>query len=512
MRKHKAEEDIKNALLLPKALQNKFFDDKRREGVYDYNLQLMSKQEDEDKISFMRERNPKYEDQVRMCSGCKSFLSNKSYYKHRQNCANLNAEAMNPKLLITTPLHKDANFTAEILNRFRSGKAGDLCRKDPIIQQVGYRHFCLRQGQEGMEDEVRKCVMGEMRELARLALAFKSLAGEDRTVEDMFTRKNLPTLREAIQQMAQIPDDHKTDKHALKLNFNAIINRTIKSLKGYYSVTMQDDKYEEIGKFQLAYAFGSAELFASARYKCISNSFNKVRRPENLPEEDELKKLQVFIAREIEETVENFEIKKYAWLRTLVVSRLTLYNGRRGEEPSRMLLSQWDDAENGVWLPKDQVEAVEDPAERYLIGQFQLAYLHGKGQKFVHVIIPLDVVEAVRVLVRYREKQDIRANNIFVFATKHSKSHCSGWHAVRDVCVKGRVTINATRNRHRLSTIYASLDMTPEHQKVFLDHIGHEAAINRDNYQCPIGLKEVIKVFFIPLHVKCFILGKQVLI
>ena len=33
--------------------------------------------------------------------------------------------------------------------------------------------------------------------------------------------------------------------------------------------------------------------------------------------------------------------------------------------------------------------------------------------------------------------------------------------------------------------------MTAEDQRIFLDHMGHEANINRDNYQCPLGLKEV---------------------
>jgi hypothetical protein len=55
-----------------------------------------------------------------------------------------------------------------------------------------------------------------------------------------------------------------------------------------------------------------------------------------------------------------------------------------------------------------------------------------------------------------------------------------------------KVKINATKYRvHRISTIYASLVMSLEHQRIFRDHMGHEAAISRDNYQCTIGIKEV---------------------
>ncbi|KAL3870920.1 hypothetical protein ACJMK2_038948 [Sinanodonta woodiana] len=332
--------------------------------------------------------------------------------------------------------------------------------------------------------------MSEMRDLARLYLSFKSLSSQPVTTEEMFRRDNLSVLRDAIEKMVETSEDGK-EKYGLKLTLNAIVQRTIKSLKGYYTETIQDDKYDEIKKFQLAYSFRSHEMFSNARYQCISSSVDKARRPEQLPEEEELMKLKTFISGQVKLVTDTFEITKYAWLRSLVVCRLTLYNGRRGEEPSRMLLSQWADAEDGVWLPSDQVLKIEDDAEKYLVGQFRLAYLHGKGRKFVPVLLPEDTIEAIKLLVAQRQSHGIKENNIFLFGTKSSSSNCSGWHSVKSVCIQAQVKINATKNRHRISTIYASLDMSLEHQRIFLDHMGHEAAISRDNYQCPIGIKEV---------------------
>jgi len=56
---------------------------------------------------------------------------------------------------------------------------------------IGYRHFCLRRHASGKQDEVRKVVMAEMRELAKLYQAFKDLVGGEATVEDMFAIANL---------------------------------------------------------------------------------------------------------------------------------------------------------------------------------------------------------------------------------------------------------------------------------------------------------------------------------
>jgi hypothetical protein len=43
---------------------------------------------------------------------------------------------------------------------------------------------------------------------------------------------------------------------------------------------------------------------------------------------------------------------------------LTLYNARRGEEGARLLVSEWDDAKNEVWINKEMIKTVQDPAER----------------------------------------------------------------------------------------------------------------------------------------------------
>jgi len=73
--------------------------------------------------------------------------------------------------------------------------------------------------------EVKKNVMQEMRELARLLLQFQQTAdqhglpGSHMCTEDMFMRTHLPSLREAIVTLA-------SDKHGLKLNLNAMIHNS----------------------------------------------------------------------------------------------------------------------------------------------------------------------------------------------------------------------------------------------------------------------------------------------
>ena len=58
------------------------------------------------------------------------------------------------------------------------------------------------------------------------------------------------------------------------------------------------------------------------------------------------------------------------------------------------------------------------------------------------------------------------------------------------VCHRADISlITAEKMRHRLSFIYASLHMLPHNQEIFLDHLGHEKGINKENYQCPAGVR-----------------------
>lgn len=60
----------------------------------------------------------------------------------------------------------------DILNRFRDGEVRDFCQTNKTIKLVGYRHFNLRRHEEGKQDEIRKTIMAEMRELTKLFFCF----------------------------------------------------------------------------------------------------------------------------------------------------------------------------------------------------------------------------------------------------------------------------------------------------------------------------------------------------
>jgi len=114
-----------------------------------------------------------------------------------------------------------------------------------------------------------------------------------------------------------------------------------------------------------------------------------------------------------------------------------------------------------MWIDQQLVRNVEDPIEKPLLGHFKLAYMSGKGTKYlVPVLISLDVISGINKLVELRDDVGVNSDNPYLFAnTQGSLKPVSGWQCVNEVCVAAGVQdltkLTATAMRHRASTLYA---------------------------------------------------------
>ena len=117
----------------------------------------------------------------------------------------------------------------------------------------------------------------------------------------------------------------------------------------------------------------------------------------------------------------------------------------------------------------------------------------------VPILIPIDIMEALKILVNVRSSCSVDNGNPYLFATTKSASgHADGWKSVRDTCIRAGVSyperMTATKMRHRASTYYSLLDVPENERKAFYTHMGHSREINETVYQCPTSVVEITKV------------------
>ena len=190
-------------------------------------------------------------------------------------------------------------------------------------------------------------------------------------------------------------------------------------------------------------------------------------------------------------------------LRNLTVTRLTLLNGRRGGEPARIQLGEWEDADSNAWVDQQRMKDL-DEVDQLLVKSMKIAYMCRKGNNhLVTVLIPLDTVPALKKLAdqTFWKQASIIEENKFLFAsTQPSHCHVSGWHAVKTVCNSLEVDLHfgsdvvATNNRHRISTLFAGLDVPQKDRELFYSHMGHSEDISRNVYQAPLAIQEINRV------------------
>ncbi|XP_069105781.1 uncharacterized protein [Argopecten irradians] len=397
------------------------------------------------------------------------------------------------------------DFKLRILSKFRQDVVGQLCQKDEFIKLLGRQNFKRVMNRKEKTAELREKIMSDMRRFGTLFLEFKSIADTHKqdisSSADMLSRRHFKYLQEAIENVTKC--DEGKIKSGLKTGIGYLLKRAAKTLKGYCLLNHDDKSANEVDNFSTILSYFWPSMFGDAEYANVKARQLDLRRPKRLPEELQVQQLRSHVVNGISELLDPYKMLSkhdFKTLRDLLVCRLTLFNARRGGEPSRLLLKEWEDAEKEEWIPRTAVESIADPLEKQLVGKFKIAYQCGKNiSQMVPLLIPNDCTNGLRVLADtdVRKSVGIDPKNHFLFPNMQSSSeHIKGWHAVQSVCNSAGLQsmITATSMRHRAATIYASLDIPENERQAFYRHMGHSEEINKNVYQCPLAIQEMTKV------------------
>ena len=437
-----------------------------------------------------------------MCGNCKGFFGSAHLWRHKRNCTvdgASNTESVGSdlpahlltKALSSSKVAEENSFAGNVLARFRSDECGSLCSSDKLITNVGEYHYskCPKK---------RVLAMTSMRRLGNLLLKFREAADDDSlSGEEMLRRKFFPQLHTAIDLLCN-------ENASLKVAIGYLIKTACDVMKGVYLIENNDLLAKEVEDFKSVLDLFWGRIFASAVETVELRRQERLRKPARLPAEYDVARVREHMCARLNALLSDeylqWSSSEYSCLRSLIVSRLTLFNARRGGEPARLTLQEWKDAEQDAWIDQQLIQNVEDPLEKGLLGKFKLAYMSGKGTKYlVPVLIPIDLVPAIKKLVEIRDIVGVRPDNPYLFANmQNSLDYVSGWQCVRDVCkaagIENHSRLTATTMRHRASTLYALEDVPEQERESFYRHMGHGKDVNKLVYQAPLGVQEVCKM------------------
>jgi hypothetical protein len=308
------------------------------------------------------------------CDVCHGSYSQKYFHRHKKTCCD-SAVGMKAQVLIEK---KDAFI--DVLNRFQDNDVGAVCRTDTAVKGYG-RHLWQKDAARiDKSDETRKSVMADMRNLAHLYILFRNLLSGSQSSLDMLDRRNWSHLKDSILEMT-VKDDH-TVKYGLKNTIYYLLLRFADWRIG--ELLSQEECQEpvtEVNAFITLLKHHQNSLFGDAKYLINKARQENLRLPSRLPSEADIGQLRDQSLKAIKRITSSGILDKsgYVELRNWVCSRLTLFNARRGGEPSRLKVSHW--TERHKWIPSDL-----SPDEKEAFNTMTVMYGTGKGNHLVSTI------------------------------------------------------------------------------------------------------------------------------
>ena len=395
-------------------------------------------------IFIVRKREAKADKEEELpFSMCRGLFKGSLICKHRTNCFMRRTVTgthitSTSRIILNSELAQDTfhDFSTEILANMKRGDEYRLCiRNDPLLLLFGSIEMQRKESNQYKDIRyTRRCI-------AKLMIEFKKVANlEDVSAQDLISPQNFENIVIAVKNLSGYKDPRKikTPHITLKLGFSLKTLADIASLK--HLKEGLDPQVSKCEKFLMLY---EKEYSIYAKNATAVYNKRKAYIPEELPEEEHIKKVRRYCIQEalsLCESIkkEGFTPEKYRQLAKVTLVCLITFNARRGSEPSKLELRDWEGVKYGRWKRITDIEKLSDPVEVTLSKRLRLCYVEGKkkrakGNALVSILFTKETVDAIDLLMEHRQDMGILPNNKYVFAGREGKNYTIGWDTLQSI-------------------------------------------------------------------------------
>ena len=389
---HKANIEVQKLLLFDKMKNsegsNKILQSFRKRSLQFQNEVALK----EGSLLIRTERGEKPVSAVVQCNGCAKFLTKDSFRRH--SCpGKTKTEA---GLYFSIDEDHEAFMLTKLFERMREDTIGNFCRSEPIVKRLGIAHYMQAHGSQHKEQEINEVARNRMREIARLFFCFKDICqkkGYEPKLEDMFHSLHIQHLQSAIIQLTTATDKSVV-RHGQRVHFGNLMKGAIEDLAQYFNFSGELEKEEQILKFKHGFSYVAKSVIAKSEKIMKKERLTIRTAPKSLQKDEDVHNFHIYCKRKIKDTISSKLNSKhdYYTLRKLICSRLTIFNGRRGGEVSRLEKEEAMKALSDEWIQEESM-AGADESTRELLTNLKLRLYMASHQEFLYTFLKIVMKE-----------------------------------------------------------------------------------------------------------------------
>jgi len=444
------------------------------------------------------------------CPDCLGFVHKKHMWHHVKQCPHKASTSTNHRhvqkesyalLADCSFSNAQSGFVANILAGMRNDDVFSVISHDIDIQRFGSNLY------EKLGAAQMETIRQSMRTVARLILQIRQLLEKPSlTLTDCICPDMFDDVVQGVQTLVRTEFNDScrpqqgTPSLALKLGYNL---KSCASIKLGCAIKNQDIVAEkQAADFLRLYDLEWQRKVSKSALETLGQ--RRTNTAQLLPLTQDLVKLQQYQLQQMTALCAELETNPTttAWmnLAKVTLSRLIVFNKRRGGEASRLRVSNYVSRPNWHAHGAEEFKASLSDVETKLCDRLTLVEIVGKRGRKVPVLLTVDLKNCIDTLNECRGSAGINPSNPFVFARGYRNSvRClRGNDVIREICTKADLSqpdlITSTRLRKYIATVAQLLCLADNECDWLATHLGHDYRVHKKFYRLTESVVELAKV------------------
>ncbi|XP_066515340.1 uncharacterized protein [Hoplias malabaricus] len=457
-----------------------------------------------DLVACRRPKKPAFTHDFTHCIHCQGLYARKSLWRHIRNCpqnSSINESSTGKKhvqslsyMAFAPSPDLSKGFWKTVVCQMKHDQISDLIRKDKYILLLGEQMFNKLNPSSTKNDYIRQ----KMREVGRLLFEARTMTPM-KCMEDFVLPSNFPHVIKAVRSVAghcEETNTYKTPSLALKLGHS--LAKIATSVECNAIMVGQEQLAQDARNFRVLQEYKWNESISAAAGTTLNEA--KMNKPQILPFTEDVKTLHSFLKTEMEKyknaLKENSDVKSYASLCKLTLTRVILFNRRRGGETARLKLESYVSREQSP-IHEDLATGLSD-FEKSLCKHFQRVEIRGKRGRMVPVLLTPEMVSCMDLLIEKRRICQVPSENVHLFARPNALSSYRGSDALREYAeacgARNPTALSSTKLRKQIATLSTVLNLKENEMDQLANFLGHDIRIHRQYYRLPESTLQLAKM------------------